>query len=230
MKRARLGEGYCAGSARDIYRRAEITTVMNGETVTSREKAKDVIRVGEPEWKAIDCVYAPLQVLGYSGNAYLLNGCVRGGDDGERDGEEITMLSVDYNAYLDKRTLSSNMTFYRVLLVYDRQANGGAIDTASLMSAGGTEGPISFLSKDNVRRYEVLRDTMGTFGAYYSPNTAGMLLSEHVELNRPALYGLGNTGTYADISSGALWLVFYADDVGVYLNLVKMASRVNYMG
>jgi len=113
----------------------------------------------------------------------------------------------------------------RVTLVYDKQPSGGAIPTFDTIfgrtDQSGTEStayddPIKY---DNMSRFQVLKDIFLTDTPQATPPVTGTTMQvssrfhvdEYVNVGRETVFsGQSTPMTIADVSTGALYLIFRA--------------------
>jgi len=143
----------------------------------------------------------------------LCNGCARGDEINERTGREIVMKSIQlqYNAVSTATTGIVNHV--RVMVVYDRQANGAALTAAQVLSnTGGADGTLCPRNLENRRRFWILYDRSVVVGPQGVTTTAlGALPLVHRQWYRritlPVTFNNGDAGSVADITTGSLYLV-----------------------
>jgi len=142
-----------------------------------------------------------------------------------RIGKKIKMKSIRWRFTASNLLSGATGTFnntLRVVLVYDRQSSSGAVPTFDTIfgstDQNGTEATNTIFAPlriDNTERFTVLKDDV-----YTSDNQTNSTLSEwetHVDQFVPlknldtVFSGQSNPCTIADISSGALYLIFRAD-------------------
>jgi len=172
---------------------------------------------------------------GVSVNTYfqLLNGISLGDDYNTRKSDSIQMFGVDIKFWITG-SISWNARF---MLVYDRQANGAAMNSDSLI---GDPAPVhsstinNFVTYENRRRFVVLRDefvmsermyeTVGPT-SYFRPNYYGEWFEP---LGIETIYNAGRAGTIADIITGSLYFVAMGDvAAGTNVN-IRVISRLHF--
>lgn len=179
----------------------------------------------------------PLVTLTDSGTALLMNGCIQALDSvNDRIGRKIVMKRIKVRASAGVQVAdlvagtgySSDADTIRFLVVYDKQANGGAATYASLMNTSGVfNAPLSMRNVSTLDRYTVLADR--TFQICASgPN------SFHAEFDFPVnletRFTSTNNGDITDIISGSLY--FMAVDSNFTANLpgvFNVVTRVEFL-
>lgn len=182
-----------------------------------------------PELKFIDTqvgtVFASDASTG-AGNILLLNGVAQGVTRITRLGDLARMTSVQIKIQASLATDELAPQSQRLILVYDKQADGAALTVANVID-GAVIGGITHrpYQLDNVpNRFKILYDktfainpqAVGTVTvatgvtAAYAPNTK--IIHKKIKLNKKVNYGLGTAGTVADISTGSLYLLFLGTD------------------
>lgn len=173
-----------------------------------------------------------LKILDVAAATYGVNtttsvqGCnlmLRGTDSGTRIGRKIKLRSVEIRGFLfaDPVVSAASVTSIaqqcRLLIVYDRQANGVAPTVAQVIT--GIQGPYT---EANLGRFLVIQDKTWCFGpaAAVSPNptfgippTQANVFERH-QLNLPTHYNAGNAGTVADIDKGSLYMLWIGSVAG----------------
>jgi len=152
---------------------------------------------------------------------------------------------IEFNIFPSFATGVSNETFVRMVLVWDKQPSGGAIPAFdTIFGITGQTGAESCpqitcpLRYDNMDRFRVLRDMIiqpnwnGVVSFGTSPGCIMQVdIDEYVKLpNLESVYsGQTNPMTIADISTGALYVVFRT--VVSQANCtadIQMQSRLRY--
>lgn len=157
----------------------------------------------------------------------VLNAVQQGNGSWNRNGKQIRMKSVRYRMILSATNTNVNdllQNTIRVTLVYDKQSSSGATPTFDTIfgvtDQTGTESVGSFLDglrADNTGRFVVLKDDVidSEQGAIAGANNGEWqcTIDRYIKLKGLiTIYsGQSNPCTIADISSGALYLVFRAE-------------------
>lgn len=164
---------------------------------------------------------------------YVMNLIRAGNGSYNRIGNKVTLHSLKLNIMLEytssKQATTSNVDggAFRYVLVWDRQPSSGSIPTFDTMfgttTQDGTEstfGVLDNLRYDNTGRFRVLRDkvvVMNPTNLSYTDGTTNEMnykrfLKDYIKLpNLKTIFsGESTPMTIADISTGALYLVFRA--------------------
>jgi len=134
--------------------------------------------------------------------AVLLNGCTNGSDASTRIGRKITMKSilVRYNAALHASSTGGGN--FRVLVVYDKQANAAFPTIASILEQTSGTSPMNM---DNRDRFSVLIDKQIAIDQFGGNGSRVVKLFKRSAL--PTIFNSGTTGTVADMTTGSVYLV-----------------------
>jgi len=142
-------------------------------------------------------------------SSLLLNGLQLGTGASNRIGRQIFMTYMQWKA---STTLPS-----RLLLIYDSQSNGAAPAITDILqdSTDVVNSPHSFQGRE---RFHYIFDS-----AYdLTPERNTNYTHKHMPINLSTSYNDGNTGTIADITSGALYMWAYTSSstfISIALNL-----------
>ena len=177
----------------------------------------------EGEWKYLDVTQASTASVS-AGALTLLTGCATGDGPSNREGTQIYVKSIQVRARIEFNSGDASAGAIRMVLVQDKQSNGAAPNVSDIYSIP-VLGPIDALRNLNGRkRFKILSDNTwivsqnGTPGYQYD-----------IYLKKPITvqYNAGNTGTVADISTNALYLLVCSDQAanGPYC---AFYSRVRY--
>jgi hypothetical protein len=153
-----------------------------------------------------------------------LNGLFVGSALNQRVGRKITAKALDISLLFNVTGPNERGTHIRTVIVYDRQNNGENTPSFTSLYTGvysatmsnPTDAVMAPRNLSNIARFSVLMDKRielvgnmsgsSTFSASW-PQEA---LVKHIGMVRETQYNEGNTGTSADIMSGALWLLIYS--------------------
>lgn len=160
-------------------------------------------------------------------NPKLLNGIIEGAAFYQRVGRKIEMKSLQIKGWMapDENTTQDITQRGRILIVYDRQANGVAATWDDVIQSYSNTGAVSngsldFVNLDNRDRFVILRDiemimpsvtrigTVDVFmqGTASHGNSAGeeFMINEYIPLKGLVTQFKGATGGIGDISTGSL--------------------------
>jgi len=189
------------------------------------------------ERKVIDTTVATYPI-NTTGSVTLLNGISTGDDFTNRDGRQVTAVSVQARGFITADLSGGGdvaAQMVRFLLVVDQQINGGALPTATtlLEEASGT----SFNNLNNRDRFKVLHDSVLTLGPIsrtatqsFSGGSSVHTIDVYKPCQIPVLYE-GTAATIGSISSGAIYALFMGTTAaGTADAFAVMSFRVRFMG
>jgi len=154
----------------------------------------------------------------------LLNGIATGADTNQRIGRRVTMKSLWVRWNYTMAPTSTGSSPFRVLVVYDKQSNGGSQPTnLNVLSADNINGMKNLAYE---KRFQTVMDEyvpcIGTGGPQSAIGQRFIKLNHDVEFS-------GTGGTSAEVFTGALWLTIWQN--GSILTagpLVNIQTRVRY--
>lgn len=154
---------------------------------------------GRQELKFIDTTITQPGTGQTTSSVQLLNGLAQGTSAVTRVGTRIYMKSLLVRGQFITTANNSPTGPIRLLVVYDKEANGAACTAAQVLAADTVGSPLSLYSPG---RFTVLMDEYmhcenGNVGAWF--------INRYVKLGLPVLFNNGNAGTVADISSGSVY-------------------------
>lgn len=152
------------------------------------------------EFKYLDTSAAP--TTNNTGTFVLLNGLQKGDDVNNRDGRSIRIKSLEHRLFLQHNS-SSTDSMVRVILFIDKQPNGAAPSSGSVLISGNT-----ITSPRNLewrKRFVILSDKTYVLstdgGKYYVAPKA-----KYLDLDMHTAYSTTDAGTVTDILSNALYM------------------------
>lgn len=159
----------------------------------------------------------------------LNGGIVQGPATNQRIGKQITVKSIDLKLAVTQQNGALNGQQCRMMIVYDRQANGLAMNAPLLLDGGGAPNVNKLRNPDYMQRVLVLRDKRFTVNTLTQEESI-VNINEYIKCNLPVQWGSGVAGTYADITMGQIWLCLFCQ---VPLGLINLkgtyTARVNYI-
>jgi len=175
------------------------------------------------EFKSVDVTGTP--ATDTASGVLLLNGMARGDEIFERNGREVTMKSIQLTCQNNVTTGTGVDQTHRVLLVYDRQANGAALTAAQVLTAVNVFSPRNL---ENRRRFKILMDKKLTLNASGEPGS-NRVWTYYRRLRHPITFNAGDAGTVADITTGSLYLVVVGNAAaGPTAGTTTVNSRLRY--
>lgn len=177
------------------------------------------------EIKYVSVANVSASAVGTAGTFVWLNPIAQGDDIGSRTGRRTCCKSIEARLYLAKAQLAA-ATFaprpVRVIIFADLHPNGVAPTLAELLSNAGGE---DFMSMPNLNyrdRFQILFDQTPIFGmqtvdAGPATNPAkdvgpdNVYLHLYKRINIPQQWTATTAGSIADLSAGALYLLYITD-------------------
>lgn len=176
------------------------------------------------EKKAIDTTIN--SAINTTGVITLINGCARGDALNERIGRATHMQSVYVRGLVDANATTGIAQIARVLIVYDRQANGVAPAITDILTHVH---PYGHVNLSNSLRFSVIADQ--DYEIYDRTNGGDVDRSINIyrKLDLPVHYNSGDAGTVADITTGALYLIGLTNAaIGDTDSTMQVQARVRY--
>lgn len=217
-------------------------------------RASQILR-SSGELKGVDTVLTQTPIINTTntnGGIVVMNLVVPGNNSWNRIGRKIRMQSLRLTGTIDAQctyqaiSTTTHGGTVRMLVVFDKQPSGvlPTFDTMfGVTAADGTESS-NFLAPvryDNTDRFRVLRDVRYNCNPEGVPLSGGQIISpqykidEYIKLGSLESVYSGQTSpqTIADISSGALYVIFRADEStsGIFTATVPASSwgRLRYL-
>jgi len=137
----------------------------------------------------------------------LMNGVATGDDYTNRDGRKISMTSALLRLYFESSTTTTE-PLVRLMLIYDKQANGAAPTAADIFDATIATNAVSPNNLNNRDRFVTLADE--AFIMKQGVNVAGSFrahLCRYIKLPRLQTVFSGTGATVASIATGSIYLV-----------------------
>lgn len=172
-----------------------------------------------------------------TGVVQCINFPVEGADYNNRVGRKIEMTSYQFKGMIAQSAANfaaagsgntAGVIAYRISLVYDKQPTPAtAVTYNAIYNASGTVlAPYEPRLVDNIERFEVLKEWYGTID---TANKLSQEIDGYVKMNHEVRFNSTNGGTVADITTGALYLV-YATDVANGANnpMILGVNRVRF--
>jgi len=157
-----------------------------------------------------------------------LNCVQQGAASYNRVGTKIMIKSISLNACLSINGTEPNHVVTRIMLVYDRQPNGAFPAFSSLLSENISTVPSMYsgINMANRSRFLVLRDQVHAL----DPEQRQIVhASAYIRTGLETQF-TSNTATVGDITTGALYLVAFADGNGAatYIAMTQTRFRIRY--
>jgi len=185
------------------------------------------------EWKYVDTTIASVTFGSPNPIRQLLNGLQVGSGVNQRIGRQVSIRSLEMIMDIDGEIGITTPNHCRVVLFYDKQANGVQPAWSDLYET--TSYTITARRLDNRKRFKILMDKHVLVAGNLALG-ADVIPTKHTEKKffkfRTPLqttYNAGTAGTIADISTNSLYL-FAITDIGVPTKQAILAAyiRVRY--
>lgn len=168
----------------------------------------------------------------------LLNGIASGTDSDQRIGDEVRATSIQWRMNFSSDPVATIPTLVRYILFWDKQANGlspviagGAGTTSLLDNTIVTDLTLAPYNHESSDRFRVLFDKTFTLEPFSLAVGGGAAMQRYmtshkkINLSRRVKHD-GDTATFADIVTNALWFTFISDVAAAGINpQVEFGSR-----
>lgn len=171
------------------------------------------------EKKNIDAVINSSSLAASSTTAQVvscLNACLTGTTATTRNGRKIRLKSVLIKAEFYFLSPVQGNSPFRWLVVYDKQTNGANPAATDILTVDTIISPMNLT---NSERFKVLADMHDELS---SVSDGVLSMKRYIPLNLDTVFNTGTAGTVADIATGGLFLVVYANNLAT--------SGTNYTG
>lgn len=166
-------------------------------------------RMASGEKKNIDVASVALPAVATAtGVITVLNVCTAGGLPTNRIGRRITMKSVFITGIVQMAATTTGSSPIRLIVFYDKQTNKAAPVATDLLQ---TDSISSAMLLANSHRFKVLRDIIVPVIGSAGPQATLVREFFKVNLETEFIDGAG-AGTVADITSGGLFCLAYANN------------------
>lgn len=192
-----------AAAMRSLAARSAAVAHYTSDTRTIRRSA--------PELKNVDIVLDGAISYGQAGEPDTQVYCsiAQGVGSFQRIGREVTLKSIQIRASIHANT-ASTMADVRLVLVYDKQANGTDLSFTSVFDTQTVE---SFPKLENSKRFVILWDkNMTILSNTTTPVNDNVLrtIDFYKKVNLKQLYS-GTGSSYTDLQTGSLYLMAICD-------------------
>lgn len=143
----------------------------------------------------------------------LLNGIVQGTTRITRIGQRIRIFGIVVRCYNFSNSAAATYGPLKLIILYDREANGSTAAINNGLYAGATANsiidpmlPYNRTTRDFNEHFQIVKEwVIKPQGNQGSGETS--VISEYIKCDLDVYYNTGNTGTVADIDKGALYVV-----------------------
>lgn len=158
-----------------------------------------------------------------AGQMLLLNGLVQGDTNLTREGNKVYITSIQIKAVIITNVLLTSATEYRIIVFRDNFPNGVAPTAGSLLDINIITAYLyAPYNAKYQTRYKILYDKRGVSNPSVhlvegaGPTVTSVIQKKiSIQLKRKlgfiANYGLGNAGTIADITHGAIYILLLSN-------------------
>lgn len=164
---------------------------------------------------------------------FIPNTMVQGVDTANRIGRKAFIKTLQCKGSVVANTLTG-ATRVRMAVVWDKQANGSLATFGEVWDTAPTAGvDVSCMRNiDYINRFEVLKDETVAICGNYSTAPAEnsiYIIDWFIPVNRETTYNAQNTGTIADIETGALLIFMWGELVSNKPLLGSFIPRIRFV-
>jgi len=158
------------------------------------------------------------------GATFLLNGLVPDSTATGRIGRRVTIKSLYVRLTFGLLPASTGGSPLRVVIVYDKQSNAAAPAVTDIMAADSFQSPNNISNRDRfITLCDRVTDPIGAAGEFQ------VALNFYKKLNLGVQFNAGTAGTIADITSGAIYILFaQAAGITTTAPICTWYSRIRY--
>lgn len=179
-----------------------------------------------PEQKNVETVSTMVPPLTSTfSTPQLINGIAQGAAQNEHVGRKALMKKVHLRYTYYSGSAGGNQSQVRILVVYDKQANGALPSVGDVLASSATFN--SFNNLANADRFVILMDEICDSTQSSALNIAGV---RHLKVNLETIFG-GTTSGIASINSGSIFIMAANNSdptVGSAAGTVYFTTRVRY--
>lgn len=154
-----------------------------------------------PESKWLDTTITMPATGVTTGVLTLVNACANGTSPVTRVGNKTFMKSLLLRLNLAVVNPTTASTRIRVMVVYDKEANGAAPAATDILASDTN------CSANNLYRPGRFTTLLDEFMEPMNGTSTGYFLNRYVKMGLPCLFNSGNASTVADISSGSVYVL-----------------------
>lgn len=188
-------------------------------------------RPNAQEYKTID-LDSTTKVADTTGTVTLLNGVATGDDFTDRDGRRITMTSLYIQGMVTAVDNVTGASLARLIVVYDKQANGAAPAITDVLKAADSYAQINL---NNRSRFQIIADKRYALGPMSDTATQAFAGSPSVmpvkiyrKLNLETQYS-GTGATIASIATGSLYMLTIGNQGAGGGSNFALSARVRFV-
>lgn len=134
----------------------------------------------------------------------LINPVSQGDQGDQYVGRQLMMknLNFRFEIFPDSASSGGNGTYFRVLLIYDRDTNGALPAVTDIMTV---DDEIAYMNLNNTDRFVTIYDKMKNWQPFAENHT--VMFRGNIKLHHIMKFK-GATGTIANITQGGIYLLF----------------------
>lgn len=190
------------------------------------------------ERKWIDINFNSYNISNAAALIVLLNGNIPGFTTVTHVGRKLVMKSIQLRGEVTMSAPQAGTTYGRVVLVYDKQADGAAPTWASVYSSTNAAGTVdssalAMRNLDTRDRYVVISDRSFSLGPLvtgatlsYATSPQSFCVDIYKKINMDVIFNAGTAGTVADINTGSLHLMCFIDTAAT--QVIDFSSRIRF--
>lgn len=161
--------------------------------------------------------------------SFLLNGILRGDDQGNRDKREVSMKAIYGKILFECPSTVTEGAQIRLILLLDKEAHGQTLSSSLFLSdITPIDNVVSPLLPSARKRFQVLREW--NFNISYQGGPVTKVIKFYKDLkNKKVIYNSGNTASVSDIEENALYLCACSNIAGpTYFPMMTHYIRLRY--
>lgn len=205
------------------------------------QKGRELLKTPKQELKAFDVALTTTLGATIAGPPAfnVLNAITNGAELYQRVGRKTYMKSLHFRAQLTPSGVATEAVG-RIVIFYDSQPNAANPVIAGLLQDSNAAAATTWISEINLtnrQRFKILRDYQVLMGSSTNIGGANEIIIDPIKNSfnidmfiklggLETIYNATNGGTIADITSGALHMVFFGD-ANISYNL-NWSSRLRY--
>jgi len=223
MTRPSLKRKRTTGAMGQLKRQRSVVDQIGAKVAVKRRSVSRGL-----ESKYMD-VQTQIQTTSSTASLNVINGVALGDGSYQRDGREVTNISLDLTVYYEPAVAANTTYFARAFVVWDASPNlvlPAIADILQLVQSTGavTTDPLSYPNQDNRKRFTILRDhrvllptTNAVAGGGFEVNGTPSSNSEtqwkwHIPLKGIQTDYSGTGSLISNIHSGALYFIHLNQD------------------
>lgn len=225
QKRAAPSRVLQPGSTKRVFVRGR-TPGMAAMIAARKANLRGVPRSSALELKYLDTAVVTPFTFGTATatNITCLNTCTLGTDSVNRIGRKIVMKSMRITGAISIAATTTNSSPLRVIVVYDKQPNAALAAATDVLLVDSITSPNNL---NNRERFNTLADMW--FPCIGTAGPQSVCIDRYVKMNHEAIFNATNGGTIADLTTGAVVVLFYNNgNLGVASPVGNFRFRIRF--